>query len=98
MPVTKSAKKKLRQDKKREIRRKKLKDTLQDTIKKARRAPTIISVKKAGQLIDKAAKNHLVHKNKAARIKSSLAKLISKDRKVTEAPKKTRKSAKKKLL
>ena len=66
MPVTKSARKKLRKDKKRELRNKKLKNLLKKSIKEAKRE-TI-------SLADKAAKKNIIHKNKAARIKSSLAK------------------------
>src|SRR5579863_2081977 len=74
MPVIKSAKKKLRQDKKRTLRNAKVEERLKDAIKAAKKNPTIKTVSLAFQLADKAAKNHIIHKNKAARIKSSLTK------------------------
>lgn len=76
MPVIKSAKKKLRQDKKREIVRAKFKKLLKSTIHKAHKQPSEELIKKAITLADKAAKHNIIHKNKAARIKSTLSKLM----------------------
>ncbi|MFH1832748.1 MAG: 30S ribosomal protein S20 [Candidatus Levyibacteriota bacterium] len=78
MPVTKSAKKKLRQDKERTKRNKKLLGTLKDLIHKAKKERTQNSVEDAVKMADKARKKHLIHKNKVARIKSSLAKVTGK--------------------
>ena len=78
MPVIKSAKKKLRQDKKRAKRNEKVLKSLKELIKKAHKKPSADSIKKAVSLADKAAKKHLLHKNKAARIKSSLSKVLGK--------------------
>lgn len=78
MPVTKSAKKKLRQDKIRTKRNKKMLGTLKSLIHKAKKEHTQIAVKMAVKMADKALKKHLIYKNKAARIKSSLAKTIGK--------------------
>lgn len=75
MPVIKSAIKKLRQDKKREKRNDSLKDTVSNAVRSAKKAKTSTTVKKAISVIDKATKKNLLHKNKAARMKSSLAKL-----------------------
>lgn len=76
MPVIKSAKKKLRQDIKREKQNKKVKDSLKELIKKAKKSKSHELVKKVASMADKAAKLGIVHKNKAARIKSSTAKLV----------------------
>ena len=76
MPVIKSAKKKLRQDIKREKINDFLRKTLKDALKDARKSKTAEKVKKAVALTDKAVKKNLIHKNKAARIKSRLSKLI----------------------
>ncbi|MDO8460815.1 MAG: 30S ribosomal protein S20 [bacterium] len=76
MPVIKSAKKKLRQDKKRQKRNALVKNALKDLIKKARKKPSLELVKQAVSVTDKAAKHNIIHKNKAARIKSSLSKLV----------------------
>jgi len=74
MPVIKSAIKKLRKDRKREVRNDEFRKNLKDTIKHAKRKGTSKSVKDAFSIIDKASKKNLLHKNKAARIKSSLSK------------------------
>src|SRR5579872_7173083 len=77
MPVIKSAKKKLRQDKKREKRNSVVAEVLKQALKKAKKSPTAESVRLATQATDKAVKYHLMHKNKAARVKSALSKLLS---------------------
>ncbi|MGH7245856.1 MAG: 30S ribosomal protein S20 [Candidatus Levyibacteriota bacterium] len=84
MPVIKSAKKKLRQDKKREKQNNDLRELLRIVMKAARKNPSDKTLQKAYSVADKATKKHLLHKNKAARMKSSLAKLLS-----GKAPKKT---------
>lgn len=95
MPVTKSAKKKLRQDKKRTLENRKAKNFLRDAIKKARKNPAEKNIIQATKLIDKAVKKYIIHRNKAARLKSSLSKLISKKNKTTAPPKKPAKKSKK---
>lgn len=77
MPLLHNAKKKLRQDKKRTIHNKKIKDTLKELLKTAKAKKTPDAVSKAFSGIDKAVKHHLVHKNKAARIKALISKPIS---------------------
>lgn len=77
MPVLKHAKKKLRQDKKRTSRNRKIKDTYKALVKKARTLKTLDAINAAFSGLDKAAKNHIIHKNKAARLKSSLSKTVS---------------------
>ena len=76
MPVIKSAKKKLRQDRKREKTNNLLRKTFRDAVKEARKSKTAEKIKKAVKLVDKAAKKKLIHKNKAARIKSGLSKFV----------------------
>lgn len=78
MPVIKSAKKKLKQDEKRKLKNNIIRDLLKNLVKKAKKNPTQITVKKAVSLTDKAAKKGILHKNKAARIKSKLASLLLK--------------------
>ncbi|GDX62305.1 30S ribosomal protein S20 [Candidatus Levyibacteriota bacterium] len=77
MPLTKSAKKKLRQDEKREIKRLSIKNLLKDIVKKARKNPSPESIRIATKITDKSVKLRLIHKNKAARLKSSLSKLTT---------------------
>jgi len=76
MPVIRSAKKKLRVDRKRESSNKKIKALVNISIKKAQRKPTPKSIQEAFSIIDKGVKKNIIHKNKAARIKSRLSKLI----------------------
>jgi len=78
MPVIRSAKKKLKVDKKRESANKKAESFINLVVKKAFKKPTLESVRIAVKAIDKGVKKDIYHKNKAARIKSRLAKLIGK--------------------
>ena len=88
MPVIKSAKKKLRQDKKRTAHNSAFEEAYKKAVKAAKKTPTAESVRLATKATDKAVKHHLVNKNKAARVKSSLAKLIAgKTSSVQAAPK-----------
>lgn len=81
MPVTKSAEKRVRQNIKRYRRNLKAKQRVKSDIRSliesiaSGNAKTIAErLNKAQSSVDKAAKNKIIHKNKAARIKSSLAK------------------------
>lgn len=76
MPVLKHAKKKLRQDKVRTERNKKVKELYKKLIKDAKASKKAETVSKAFSSIDKAAKHHILPKNKAARMKSALAKAV----------------------
>lgn len=74
MPIIKSAIKKVRKDKIRTARNKKRKDSLKSLIKKARTGKAAKDLQAAFSALDKAAKVHLIHPNKAARLKSRLTK------------------------
>jgi len=76
MPIIKSAKKKMRSDKRKQARNLKLKSAIKQAIKKARRTPQTDQIPAVQKALDKAVKTHLIHKNKAARIKSRLVKKI----------------------
>jgi small subunit ribosomal protein S20 len=78
MPVIKSAKKKLRADKKRESANKKAELSIEIAIKRVQKQPTQKNIQEAFKLIDKGVKKEICHKNKASRIKSKLSKLLSK--------------------
>lgn len=78
MPVIKSAIKKMRQDEKRRAQNKAKKEVVKEALKKARKNPTPQNLSLAYSLLDKAAKTHLFHKNKVARLKSRLTKLVNK--------------------
>lgn len=77
MPVLKHAKKKLKQDKKRALQNKKIKTTYKKVVKEVKVKKTKSLLSKAFSSIDKAAKNHIIHKNKASRLKSSLSRLFA---------------------
>lgn len=76
MPITSSAKKALRKDKRRTIVNKKIKAGFKEAVKKARSKPTPKTLALASQALDWAAKKKVIHQNKASRLKSRLAKLI----------------------
>lgn len=91
MPAIKSAKKKLRVDKKRTSANKKMETLANVSIKKAQRKPTPKSIQEASSIIDKCVKKNIIHKNKAARIKSRLSKLDSKKSQSSTKTKKNKK-------
>ena len=74
MPIIKSAKKKLRQDKKRESDNKRIDALVNFSLKKAEKKSTPKNIQEAFSIIDKAVKKNIIHKNKAARLKSKLSK------------------------
>ncbi len=78
MPIIKSAKKKLRQDVGRTKRNKKTALTLKISRKKALKTTTPTSLSEAFSAIDTAFKKRVIHKNKAARLKSQLASKLKK--------------------
>lgn len=81
MPITKSAKKALRQNITRRKRNLARKDAFRAAIKKARRAPEAEraeALRLAYKAIDKAAKRGVIAKNTAARKKSRLVKALTK--------------------
>ncbi len=99
MPLLKHAKKKLKQDKVRTVRNKKVKNAFKLSVKKAREGASEKTVSAAFKAMDKAVKKNIIHKNKAARMKSALSKLVGKKVKTASnatAPKKvaTKKAAK----
>ena len=75
MPVIKSAIKKLRKDKKREKRNDAFRKNLDKAIRMAGKQKSAKAVSKAVSIVDRAAKKHIIHKNRGARIKSALSKL-----------------------
>jgi small subunit ribosomal protein S20 len=75
MPVTKQARKKLRKDQRREKQNLKVKEGFKKAVKNTRKTPSTKKLSEAAKVIDKAAKKGIIHKNKAARLKSRLSKL-----------------------
>jgi small subunit ribosomal protein S20 len=89
MPVTKTAKRALRASKRKAEVNRAILTKLEIAIRLAKRTKSKKSILDAISLTDKAAKKRVVHKNKAARIKSSLSSLLPKTRsKKTKSSKK----------
>lgn len=80
MPVTKSAKKALRRDRRRTVINKRIRRRLKEILKQARTNPTKKLLSQAASILDRAAKKRVIHPNKAARLKSRLAKLAKRKR------------------
>lgn len=76
MPIIKSAKKKMRQDKKKTAHNLKIKLNLKSAVKKMRSKPTAKALQEVFSKLDKATKTKLIHPNKAARLKSRLTKSL----------------------
>lgn len=76
MPVTKSAIKKLNQDKKKTAVNKKIKQQLTVVVKDIKKNKKK-SINEAYSKIDKASKKGIIHPNKAARLKSQLSKIAT---------------------
>lgn len=85
MPITISAKKALRQSERRRVRNQARKAALRSALKKIdkliesqKTTELPEAIRHAYKIIDKSAKHHLIHKNKAARLKSNIAKRAAK--------------------
>jgi small subunit ribosomal protein S20 len=76
MPIIKSAKKKMRKDRKRTLHNKRQENKLKTLVKTMRRNPSTETLTPVFSSLDKAVKTDLIHPNKAARLKSRLTKLI----------------------
>ncbi len=84
MPITKSAKKSLKVSKTKQSQNTKNKIGLE----KAMQSVSKDNISEVISLIDKAAKTHIIHKNKAARLKSTLTKKFgTKEKKKTKTQK-----------
>ena len=96
MPVTKTAKRALRGSRRKEKVNKKILSKLESVVRLAKKSKKENDVRKAFSFIDRAAKKKTIHKNKAARIKSNLSKLLIKAKsstkvKTSKAPKSLKK-------
>ncbi len=86
MPVIKSAKKRLRQEKKRAVRNLDYKNKMKDLLKEIRALVSEKKIKEAKELLpkvykilDKSAKKGVIKENTASRKKSRIASLIKKN-------------------
>lgn len=78
MPITTSAKKKLRQDKNRQITNLVQKRQVKEAMKKFRESPSEKLLSESFSVLDTAKKKKIFHPSKVNRLKSSLAKLLNK--------------------
>lgn len=76
MPITSSAIKALRQEKKRTLVNRRVKSRAKTLMDVMHRKPEAGSLSQAFSAIDRAVKRHIFHKNKGARLKSQLSKLL----------------------
>lgn len=90
MPVTKTAKRALRGSAKKATVNKLIIKNLEVAVRLAKKSKSAEKLLKAISLADRAAKKHSIHKNKAARIKSRLTKLLPKKTAVKRVPKKAK--------
>ena len=88
MPVTTTAKRALRGSKKKESVNKIILGKLDVAVRIARKGKSTEKIIKAVSLADRAAKKKVIHKKKAARIKSQLSRLLPKS---VKSPSKTSK-------
>ena len=75
MPLTKQAIKKVRQDKRKTIYNVRVKKTYKQAVAAFRKNPTSKGIGEVFSKLDKAAKTNIIHKNRAARLKSRLSNL-----------------------
>ena len=80
MPIIKSAKKKMRKDKKRTVKNALYVESYKATLKKLKKGGKDVSllIKKYYSQIDKAVKERVIHKNKGNRMKAKVGKFVSK--------------------
>lgn len=83
MPVIKQAIKKVRQDKRKAQINLKVKSAYKKTVSGFRKAPSQAGLKNVYKLLDRAAKTNVIHRNKAARLKSRLSKKLAPTKEAT---------------
>lgn len=94
MPIIKSAIKKAKQDKKRTALNRAFSNKLKEALKKTKKGD--FDARLVYSVIDKAAKKGIIHKNKAARLKSGVSKRLKTVTKPLEKTKTVKKKASKK--
>lgn len=76
MPILKNAKKALRASEKKTITNGQIKSKLKTAVDSMKKSPTAEKLSSAFSAIDRSVKKNILQKNKAARIKASLSKLL----------------------
>jgi small subunit ribosomal protein S20 len=78
MPILKNAKKALRVSKRKAEYKRPVKSRVKTMTDKVKKEPTAANLSSAFSAIDRAVKKNIFHKNKAARIKAQISKLLKK--------------------
>lgn len=78
MPILHNAKKALRVSKRKTIINGQLKTKLKTAVDEMKKSPAADKLSSAFSALDRGVKKHILQKNKAARIKASLSKLLKK--------------------
>ena len=78
MPATKGAIRKLRADKRKTAGNSKIKTAYKEAVSKMKKQPSAAKLTIAYKMLDRAANSRVIHKNKAARLKSRLSGLVKK--------------------
>jgi len=76
MPILKNAKKALRVSKRKNIVNGRIRSRMKTAMDKVQKSPSKVNLALAFSAIDRAVKKNILHKNKAARLKSSLSKKL----------------------
>ena len=95
MPILKSAKKALRQDRRRAKVNARVRRIMKRAVKLAAKQPTDKNISEAYRRVDRAAKKGIVHKNAGARLKARLMQRIKSVKSVTVSKRKSVKAKKK---
>lgn len=99
MPIIANAKKALRQTKTRTTRNRVIRATVRTAVKKSMTKPTENVLSSLFSTLDRAVKRHIIHKNKAARLKAHAVKQMTTEAKPKAKPVSAKvKSAKKKAV
>jgi small subunit ribosomal protein S20 len=77
MPIIKSAKKQVASSARRRVKNLATKKSMREAVKVAVATPSKEALSKVFKAVDKATKRQVIHKNRAARIKSRLSKKLS---------------------
>ena len=78
MPILKNAKKALRASQRKTIINTQLKSKMKTAIDEMKKSPATDKLSAAFSALDRSVKKNIVQKNKAARVKASLSKLLGK--------------------
>jgi small subunit ribosomal protein S20 len=78
MPILKNAKKALRASKRKAVFNQQVRSKMRTMVAKMQKSPAQEQLSETFSSIDKAVKRHLVHKNKAARLKSQMSAAVAK--------------------